>query len=204
MNRSPLITPILLVCGLSFMVLSYFYIDIPLANYCRHLSPGVRSFFGMVTELGQSTWYLGGSLFCFLLFRYGYKNIFLARRSLFLFVAIAGSGIIVNIFRFLAGRYRPEMLFTQGVYGFEFFQMKSTALSFPSGHTTTAFALAMVLIIFWRRYWPGFIFLATLVAASRVIITAHFLSDVVAGAYLGLFSVIFLKKYGGFYFFRRS
>ncbi|MGC8810282.1 MAG: phosphatase PAP2 family protein [bacterium] len=204
MNKSLLMTPILLVCGSCFIVLSYFYIDIPLANYCRHLHPGVRSFFGMVTELGQSTWYLGASLFCFLLFRYVYKNIFLARRILFLFVAIAGSGIIVNIFRFLAGRYRPEMLFTQGAYGFEFFQIKSNALSFPSGHTTTAFALAMVLIIFWRRYWPFFVFLATLIAASRVIITAHFLSDVVAGAYLGLFSVIFLKKYWGFYFLPKS
>ncbi len=201
MNRLPLGTGILLVCGLIFIVFSYFYIDIPLANYCRHLPPGVRSFFGVVTELGQSTWYLGGALFCFFMFRYVYKNILLARRVLFLFVAIAGSGIIVNVFRFFAGRYRPEMLFAQGAYGFEFWQIKSTALSFPSGHATTAFALAMVLIIFWRRYWPFFIFLATLIAASRVIITAHFLSDVVAGAYLGLFSVIFIKKFWGFYFF---
>lgn len=201
MSKSSLWTRILLVCGLIFIVFSYFYIDIPLANYCRHLSPGVRSFFGLVTELGQSTWYLGGALFCFFLFRYVYKNIFLARRALFLFVAIAGSGIIVNIFRFLAGRYRPEMLFAQGAYGFEFFQLKSTALSFPSGHTTTAFALAMVLIIFWRSYWLFFVFWATLIAASRVIITAHFLSDVVAGAYLGSFSVLFIKRFWGFYFF---
>lgn len=201
MNKTPLWTLILLLCGLIFIVFSYFYIDLPLANYCRHLDPGVRSFFGVVTELGQSTWYLAGALFCFFLFRYVYKNILLARRALFLFVAIAGSGIIVNIFRFLAGRYRPEMWFAQGAYGFEFLQVKSTALSFPSGHTTTAFALAMVLIIFWKKCWPFFIILAILIAASRVIITAHFLSDVVAGAYLGLFSVIFLKKYWGFYFF---
>ncbi len=201
MNKSSLWTPILLVCGLIFIVFSYFYIDIPLANYCRHLHPGVRSFFGVVTELGQSTWYLGGGLLSFFLFRYVYKNTLLARRALFLFIAIAGSGIIVNIFRFLAGRYRPEMLFAQGAYGFEFFQIKSTALSFPSGHATTAFALAMVLMIFWRRYWPFFIFLAILIAVSRVIITAHFLSDIVAGAYVGMFSVILLKKYRGFYFF---
>lgn len=201
MNKFPLGTGILLVWGLIFIVFSYFYIDIPLANYCRHLPPGIRSFFGVVTELGQSTWYLAGAFFCFFLFRYVYKNILLARRALFLFVAIAGSGIIVNIFRFLAGRYRPEMLFAQGAYGFELFQIKSAALSFPSGHATTAFALGMVLTIFWRRYWPFFIFLASLIAASRVIITAHFLSDVVAGAYLGLFSVIFIKKFWGFYFF---
>lgn len=201
MNKSPLRASILLAGGLIFIVFSYFYIDIPLANYCRHLPPGIRSFFGVVTELGQSTWYLGAALLGFLLFQYVYKNIFLARRALFLFVAIAGSGIIVNIFRFLAGRYRPEMWFAQGAYGFEFLQIKSTALSFPSGHTTTAFALAMVLIIFWRKYWPFFVFLATLIAASRVIITAHFLSDVVAGAYLGSFSVLFIKRFWEFYFF---
>lgn len=193
--------PIFLVGGLIFIIFSYFYIDIPLANYCRHLDPGVRSFFGVVTELGQSTWYLGEALFSFFLLRYVYRNILGARRALFLFVAIAGSGIIVNIFRFLAGRYRPEMWFAQGAYGFEFWQIKSTALSFPSGHTTTAFALAMVLIIFWKRFWLFFVFWAALIAASRVIITAHFLSDVMAGAYLGLFSVILLKKYWGYYFF---
>ncbi len=201
MTKSPLWTAILWGCGLIFIAFSYSYIDISLAYYCRNLNPQLRSFFGVITELGQSTWYLGGALLGFFYFRYVCKNISLARRALFLFVAIAGSGIIVNIFRFLAGRYRPEMLFAQGAYGFEFFQIKSTALSFPSGHATTAFALAMVLIIFWRRFWPFFMCLAILIAASRVIITAHFLSDIVAGAYVGMFSVILLKKYWGFYFF---
>lgn len=201
MNKGQIFFAASLGGGIIFITLSYFYIDIPLANYCRGLDPRMRAFFGVVTELGISIWYLGASLSLFLFFRFFYKNNFWARRALFFFVAIAGSGIIVNILRFLLGRYRPEVLFAQGIYGFQFFQIESTAVSFPSGHATTAFAIATVLITFWRKEWPLFIIFALSVAASRVIITAHFLSDVIAGAYLGCLSVIYLKKWGKNYFF---
>jgi membrane-associated phospholipid phosphatase len=62
----------------------------------------------------------------------------------------------------------------------------SNQLSFPSGHTSNAFAIATV----WSRQYgaraavPGY-FLAGLVGVSRMASQKHHLSDVVAGATLG-------------------
>jgi undecaprenyl-diphosphatase len=57
--------------------------------------------------------------------------------------------------------------------------------SFPSGHTITAFAVALSLSMFYPELTPGLIFCAVSIAASRVLLGMHFLSDVVAGAAIG-------------------
>ncbi|WP_337287783.1 phosphatase PAP2 family protein [Candidatus Methylomirabilis sp.] len=59
-------------------------------------------------------------------------------------------------------------------------------ISFPSGHSVTAFALAFVLARTYPRYACLFYGLAVLVALSRVYLAKHFPSDVVAGAAIGL------------------
>lgn len=57
--------------------------------------------------------------------------------------------------------------------------------SFPSGHTITAFAVAVSLSCFYPAQAPGLLFCALCVAASRVVLGMHFLSDVLAGAAIG-------------------
>jgi undecaprenyl-diphosphatase len=57
--------------------------------------------------------------------------------------------------------------------------------SFPSGHTITAFAVALSLAHFYPDLAIGLLFCALSVAASRVLLGMHFLSDVVAGAAIG-------------------
>jgi undecaprenyl-diphosphatase len=57
--------------------------------------------------------------------------------------------------------------------------------SFPSGHTITAFAVALSLAHFYPDLALGLLFCALSVAASRVLLGMHFLSDVVAGAAIG-------------------
>ena len=57
--------------------------------------------------------------------------------------------------------------------------------SFPSGHSTTAFAVAMSVGSFYPEIMPVLIVLAANVAISRVIVGMHFLSDVLAGAGMG-------------------
>jgi undecaprenyl-diphosphatase len=57
--------------------------------------------------------------------------------------------------------------------------------SFPSGHTITAFAVAVSLSMFYPTLAAGLFFCALSVAASRILLGMHFLSDVVAGAAIG-------------------
>jgi len=175
-------------------ILSYIFVDIPIALFCKSLDKSITDFFGIVTEFGISTWYLAGSLALFFIFRFLYRQRIYAHRALFLFVSVAASGIITNIIKMIIGRYRPEMFFEKGLYGFEFFQIDSTLVSFPSGHATTAFSLAYALSLFSLRYRMLLFSFALAVAASRVIITAHYFSDVVVGAYIGIMSVLGLRK----------
>ncbi len=57
--------------------------------------------------------------------------------------------------------------------------------SFPSGHSITAFAVALSLSSFYPELLAGLLFLATSVALSRVMLGLHYLSDAVAGSALG-------------------
>ncbi len=57
--------------------------------------------------------------------------------------------------------------------------------SFPSGHSITAFAVTMPLGAGCPDLLPGLIFCAASVAASRILLGMHYLSDVVAGSLIG-------------------
>jgi undecaprenyl-diphosphatase len=57
--------------------------------------------------------------------------------------------------------------------------------SFPSGHTMTAFAVAIPLALFYPSLMIGLFFCALSIAVSRILLGMHFLSDVVAGALIG-------------------
>ena len=58
--------------------------------------------------------------------------------------------------------------------------------SFPSGHTMTAFSVALVISYFYPGLEAPLFFLAVSIAVSRVVLGMHFLSDVLAGAVLGV------------------
>ncbi len=58
--------------------------------------------------------------------------------------------------------------------------------SFPSGHTMTAFAVAIPLSLFYPDLTAGLLFCAFSIALSRILLGMHFLSDVLAGALLGV------------------
>ncbi len=57
--------------------------------------------------------------------------------------------------------------------------------SFPSDHTTLAFAIAMVIVLFNRRLGLALLLFGAVVAYARVFVGAHYTGDVVGGAVLG-------------------
>src|SRR6202163_3672458 len=58
--------------------------------------------------------------------------------------------------------------------------------SFPSGHTMTAFAIALVVSYFYPSLEGVLFFLALSIAVSRIVLGMHFLSDVLAGVVMGV------------------
>ena len=183
-----------LVVVLLLVVLSYFFLDLPVALYCKGLDPIITDFFGFLTEFGISTWYLVGSFVLFLFFTFFHRMPIYAHRALFLFASVAVSGIIANIIKVIIGRSRPEMFFEKGHYGLNFFNFSHGLTSFPSGHAATIFSLAFALSLSFPRMRIPLICFALAVGASRVIITSHYLSDTIGGAYVGVMTVFFLKE----------
>jgi undecaprenyl-diphosphatase len=57
--------------------------------------------------------------------------------------------------------------------------------SFPSSHAAMAGAGAVALSVYATAWWPLFATLAVLMAASRVYLAVHHVSDVVAGLAMG-------------------
>lgn len=63
-----------------------------------------------------------------------------------------------------------------------------SSLSFPSGHSITAFSICTLLALLTGNRFPGFIFfmLAFLAAYSRIYLAQHFPTDVLAGSIIGV------------------
>lgn len=121
---------------------------------------------------GHRTWH-GGSLRL------------IAERSLYFFATIAISGVLVQIVKHLVGRARPPLLSVDGAFHFQGFVTQNALASFPSGHTTSAFAAAIALGYMRQDWRRGLLAGAVLIGLSRILVGAHFPSDVVAGAALG-------------------
>ena len=99
-------------------------------------------------------------------------------------LAILGaSHLAAQIIKRTTGRMRPYEVLNNIK---KLHLAKLTDCSFPSGHTTASFALAVSLSL----YFPGlsiiFIFLAILVGLSRIYLGVHYPSDVFIGAVIGI------------------
>jgi membrane-associated phospholipid phosphatase len=97
--------------------------------------------------------------------------------------SLIAAGLIVPVLKELTGRSRPNA--EQGAHDFNPF---SGAESFPSGHTTEAFALAASIAQNYDQGWiKGVAYgVAGLVGYARIEHDAHWLSDVAAGAFIGI------------------
>ena len=110
-----------------------------------------------------------------------------------------GAGISADVVKLFIGRYRPRYFFALDLSSpsvddtFAGFMrslvdgLDHSVQSFPSAHTATACGLAIGLSRIYPRARWLFLCLATLAAAQRLDAGAHFLSDVFAGAGLGVF-----------------
>jgi undecaprenyl-diphosphatase len=94
----------------------------------------------------------------------------------------AGAGIALFLrLKKAAGRRRPSV-FEPHCWST---LLPPDQFSFPSGHSITAFAVAVSLSLAYPELTVGLLFCAVSVAISRVLLGMHFLSDVLAGAAIG-------------------
>jgi membrane-associated phospholipid phosphatase len=161
----------------------------------------VIDLFNQITDYGRSGWFLwpAGVLIVALALlaattrRFARLTIIsLIVRLEFIFVAIALPGLVVTAIKHIIGRVRPSVA---GPFAYVPFSWRAEYASMPSGHATTAVAVAVALGALWPRARPLLWVYALAIAASRVIIAAHYPSDVIAGACLGGFAALLTRNY---------
>lgn len=200
-------TPPRLVIGLALaimaLVAAILLIDVPASMAVRRLPLWLIGAFDTLSEFGKSGWFL----FPIGLFLLGLAAIVppalprlsrlvivsLAIRLSFIFGAIALPGLFVVILKYLIGRARPFVEPDGGSFAWAPFGWNAEYASIPSGHGTTAFAAAIAVSAVWPRARAFMWLYAFLIAASRVVVTAHYPSDLLASAFFGILGALLVR-----------
>lgn len=175
-------------------MLCILWIDRPVAYFFhgQRDAPWV-AVFRVITHAGTSgVWYAVGTIGAFATWRFNRK---IAHGFMLLLAAQALSGCLVNLLKITLGRHRPEALFADGTYGFAPQMLLLDDAGFPSGHTQAiTAAMAALGFIFPRARW-AFWAIALVVAFSRIVVTKHYVADIVAGSFIALAVVISLRGF---------
>lgn len=131
-------------------------------------------------------------IFLFLLFYSGYSK---RKKYFFLFTVFLSPLLarfgVVSFVRYLF--YRPRPFLTLSVNQL----ISASTSSFPSGHAAFFFAMATAVFLLNKKWGVWFFIAGALISISRVIAGVHYLSDIVAGAVVGVtvaYVVYFLSK----------
>jgi membrane-associated phospholipid phosphatase len=188
--------------GLALLALALL-LDRQLAVWAQGWPSWAMDLMRQITEYGDSAWilYPSGALALFA----GVVGLALPRRLLkmvcfeqagflaFIFLGVGLPSITATLLKALIGRARPMHFDDAGLFSFGMNWGNWEFQSFPSGHATTAFALAAVLGFISARWFGVAIVFAVLIAVSRVALGLHYPSDVFAGAVLGLLGAYFVR-----------
>jgi membrane-associated phospholipid phosphatase len=176
--------------------LAMIFVDVPVTQWAHaHPIPdamkGMRTGYGDISrdlmfleQWGQIACSCGVVVAVFLLDKAG------RRRAASIAVACLWTVLVTHLLKDILGRSRPYIAAHDGTWvwggpamGFH----KGAAWgSFPSAHTTAAFALASSLSWFYPRGRLLFMTLATITATQRVLHCAHYVSDTIAGMGIGV------------------
>ena len=184
------------------IVLAMIFIDERAYRWASGLPLWLVDWFYAITDFGRSGWILvpAGGLIVVIALLASPALDHMSRGVLatvvlrigFIFLAVGLPGLIAAIVKRWIGRVRPSSL---GPFAYEPFSWRPQYASLPSGHTLTVFATLVAVGALFPRARPFLWGFALLIAMSRIVVTAHFPSDVIAGAAAGAFGAIWVRDW---------
>lgn len=176
-----------------------------IAEAMKHAPHALVTVFDVLTDFGKSSWFLwpSGILLIALAALASPARPYVDRLTLaaigmrlaFLFTAIAVPSLAVTLVKRLIGRARPFVGETADPFHYLQMVWRSDYASMPSGHATTAFAAAVAIGLLWPRLRAPMLAYALVIAVSRVVLDAHYVSDVVAGAIVGAVGALLVRDW---------
>ncbi|HEY1312032.1 MAG TPA: phosphatase PAP2 family protein [Pseudolabrys sp.] len=190
------------IVALGFLLVQ-FVADAAAINGVARLPGWVVWFFDQITDFGKSGWFLWplGILFLALAALPTLPRVpqlvlsAMMVRVGFLFAAIAVPGLFTNIVKHIFGRARPLVGGSLDPYLFSPFSWSAAYAGLPSGHAASVFSVLVAFGSLWPRGRTMLWIYALLIAASRVAVTAHYPSDVLAGAAVGVVGALVVRRY---------
>ncbi len=124
----------------------------------------------------------------------------LVNYSLAFIASLTVGSAILHVIKLVLGRRRPRDDMEMGLYGFMPLAFNPDYNSFPSGHALTICCVAVIFTCVWPMWWPAWFAIAAILAVTRALLTAHFVSDVLIGAGIGLIAAreVLLLGFPGF------
>ena len=184
----------LVLCALA-VVISYYWLDRPIALFVHSQFPrNIRVLLEPVTYIPNPLIWVATITFL----AFGIRG--LAGRPLskvqtailLCSVSLIVAETIKGELKFVFGRTWPETwrqnnpsFIHDGIYGFNWFHGGDAYQSFPSGHITAICAVASVLWIYYSRLRPIYLMVTLAVLVGLVGNNYHFLSDTIAGTFVG-------------------
>lgn len=170
----------------------------------RELPPGFVAAARVFTTLGKGGWFLiplPALMIALCLLPAGFPRwaqvTFAAIFARAAFVALAiGIPYGFNaVIKQIIGRARPFVGGSANAYLYDPFNWSAAYASFPSNHATTVSAAAVAIGALFPRARMAMWIYAALIIVSRVIVTAHHPSDVMAGALVGTVGALMVRNY---------
>ncbi len=189
---------------LAAIVLMMFLVDAPVARGATQLPHWYRWFNEQITDFGKSGWVLWplGVLFLALAALPSATTRIsqavmaaLMVRVGFVFLAVGAPGLFVTTVKRMIGRARPMVEGGPHPFDFKPFIWQAAYAGMPSGHATTAFSVLVALGTLWPRARTVLWIYALAIVVSRVVVSAHYPSDVLAGAVVGTVGALLVRRW---------
>ena len=176
--------------------------DVPVAAAAQHEPDRFYLFWHQITQLGLGeTWMVPSGLATIVFLAIAWSPRFAHARERWLawaivpgyiFAMVAITGLVADILKILIGRPRPALLFRDHESTWVGLSFHADHWSLPSGHSTTAAAMATALFFLWPRHLLGYGLVALVVVLSRIELGEHYVSDTIAGVWLGIVLTVYL------------